>query len=310
MSTSTGVSGQKRKNHLIPVASGKGGVGKSVLTANLGVALASMGLSVVLVDLDLGGSNLHSMVGVENSQVGIGGYAHRGASRLEDILAATPYDNLRLIAGDSLLPGAANIPWWFKKKLLSELVGLSADITLIDLGAGSSYNTIDFFLASREGLIITTPEPTAMVNGYSFLKNAYYRLLFRLFPSRTPERALIRDWAYENRGRGEGTAIEVLDALEQEFPGAGQKARSLVDAMKFQLVMNDFQDETEEQSWRNLASAAEKNLGMTLSLLGSVPNDSDVRQSAFTRIPSVVSAPDGPFGKAVSRMAAELAERV
>ena len=297
-------------NRLIPIASGKGGVGKSILTANLGITMASMGLKVVLVDLDLGGSNLHSMVGVENSRMGIGGYAHRGVTRLEDLLAETPYPGLSLVTGDALLPGAANIPWWFKKKLLGELAGIPADLTLLDLGAGSSYNTIDFFLSSRNGIIVTTPEPAALVNGYSFLKNAFYRLLFRLFPSRTPEREMIRTWAYDNRDRGEGSSVEMLEALEAQYPGAGKKARSLVEAMGFEVILNDYRDEAESRGWGNLISVSARNLGFRVGYLGSVPYDPEVRQSMFTKVPIAASHPDCPFSAAVARIAASLAERM
>ncbi|MDT8299467.1 MAG: hypothetical protein RQ801_14265, partial [Spirochaetaceae bacterium] len=219
----------------------------------------------------------------------------------------TPYERLKIVAGDSLLPGSANIPWWFKKRVLTELATLPADITLIDLGAGSSYNTIDFFLSSRTGIVVTTPEPTAMVNGYSFVKNSYYRLLFRLFPSRTPERELIRNWAYQNRDRGEGAAIELFDALERSFPGAGRKAKSLVGAMNLSVLLNDYHDDKEMESWKNLASVSDKNLGMPMTHIGSIPHDSQVRTSAFSRIPVVVSDPDGPFSRGVGSIASRLA---
>ncbi|MCK7483987.1 MAG: P-loop NTPase [Candidatus Moduliflexus flocculans] len=62
---------------LIPIASGKGGVGKTVLAANLGVCLAALGRTVVLADLDLGGANLHTCLGVKNRNPGIGALAWR-----------------------------------------------------------------------------------------------------------------------------------------------------------------------------------------------------------------------------------------
>ncbi len=297
------------RNVLVPVAGGKGGVGKTVLTANLGVALAALGRKVVLADLDLGASNLHSLVGMKNSRMGIGGYAHRGVNRLEELLVETSYPGLSLIAGDALLPGTANIPWWFKKKILGELAALPADITLIDLGAGSSYNTIDFFLSSRSGIIVTTPEPTAMVNAYSFLKNVYYRLLFRLFPSQTPERDMIGEWAYNARNQGEGADLAMLDALDVQFPGAGGKARTLVEAMRFEVILNDYRNENEAGFWRNLVSLSQKSLGFRLGHLGSVPNDPAVRHSMFSKVPVTVSDPDCPFSAAVSRIAGILAKR-
>ena len=302
-------SSEPSRPRVIPVASGKGGVGKSLLSANLGAALSAMGYRVILVDLDLGGSNLHSLVGVENTHMGIAGYSHKGAASLNDLLVDTPIEGVKLVSGDALIPGAANIPWWFKKKLLSELKDLAADFVLIDLGAGSAYNTVDFFLSSREGLVVSNPEPTSMVNGYSFLKNAFFRLLFRLYPSRSAERDLIRRWAYLNRENGEGSSVGILGALEREFPGQGKKAESLIEAMKFGIIMNDFRDDDEAKAWKNLVSACSKNLGFSLEHLGSLPHDPDVRKSAFSRIPVFLSEPNSRYSQSVADLAVTLAER-
>jgi flagellar biosynthesis protein FlhG len=67
---------------IIPIASGKGGVGKSFLTANLAMALAAMGHRVIAVDLDLGGSNLHTFLGLANRYPGIGDFINGAAPNL------------------------------------------------------------------------------------------------------------------------------------------------------------------------------------------------------------------------------------
>ena len=310
MSSSAEHSPREAAPRICPIASGKGGVGKSILTANLGIALASQGRRVTIVDLDLGGSNLHSLIGIENTGVGIGGYSSRVFSSIEDIVLETPYPGLKLIAGDSLHPGSANIPWWFKQRLLKELRSLSTDLILIDLGAGSSYNTLDFFLISQSGLLVTTPEPTAMVNGYSFVKNVFFRLLHRLFPARSPERQFIGEWSSRQHQHGEGTSKDIIPALEVRFPGSGSRARSLMESMRFGLVMNDYHSPSEESLWRNLCSAAKKNLGLSLEHLGSLPHDDTVRQSTFNRIPVARSQQDGPFAAALADTADKILQDI
>src|SRR6056297_1946700 len=107
-------------NTIIPIASGKGGVGKTIFTANLGVALAREGKTCLLVDLDLGSSNLHTCLGIKNSNPGIGNYIYKQEKSLESLIVQTETPRLFFIPGDSLLPGTANLPYFIKKKILKE----------------------------------------------------------------------------------------------------------------------------------------------------------------------------------------------
>ena len=142
---------------IVPVASGKGGVGKTILTVNLAVTLAKRGKTVILMDLDLGSSNLHTCLGIKNRFPGIGDYILDNSRSLESLIIETDIPRLYFIPGDALVPGSANLSYFKKKKLLKETESLIADYVFMDLAAGSAYNTIDFFLSSSSGLIITHP---------------------------------------------------------------------------------------------------------------------------------------------------------
>ena len=136
---------------IIPVASGKGGVGKSLFSANLAVALSQAGKSVVLADLDLGASNLHLALGMQRNEHGIGTFL-TGNSDFNEIILDTPYKNLRFIPGDSELPGFAALKIYEQKKLIASLLRLDADYLILDLGAGTSLGILDFFLLSPQGV--------------------------------------------------------------------------------------------------------------------------------------------------------------
>jgi flagellar biosynthesis protein FlhG len=158
-------------------------VGKTVIAANLGVSLAGMGRTVVLVDLDLGGANLHTCLGIRNKNPGIGSLVWKQEKSLSNLLVETAVERLWFIPGDNLLPGTANLEFFVKQRILRELSKLPADFVLLDLGAGSSYNVVDFFLASSSGLLVVQPEATSVLNAYSFLKTAAFRMLYRSFPA-------------------------------------------------------------------------------------------------------------------------------
>ena len=162
---------------IIPVASGKGGVGKTLLSANIAIALARMGHSTVAVDLDLGGSNLYTYLGVPNKYPGIGDYLKGGVSRFEDLVVETPVPNLSFVPGDGKTPFLANITFEERRSLVSEIKKLRARYVILDLSAGSSFNTLNFFGMVKRGLVVTNFETPAVMNFVMFLRNFMLRVL-------------------------------------------------------------------------------------------------------------------------------------
>ncbi|HOV64571.1 MAG TPA: P-loop NTPase, partial [Spirochaetia bacterium] len=166
---------------ILPIASGKGGVGKSLVAANLSIALSEAGKKVILADMDLGASNLHLMLGFNSVRKGIGTYLNNTGIDFSEIILETDYPNLRFIPGDAEIPGLSNIKVQTKNALIKRLLALDADYLIMDLGAGSGLNTMDFFLTSGTGIVVTAPTLTATLNAYIFLKNAVFRILSSSF---------------------------------------------------------------------------------------------------------------------------------
>src|SRR6056297_834688 len=94
---------------IVPVASGKGGVGKSLLSVNIALALGQAGYRVVLADLDLGGSNLHLMLGSSAFPNSLGTFLSGKSASFKEIIFPTEYENVSFIPGDSEIPGLANL---------------------------------------------------------------------------------------------------------------------------------------------------------------------------------------------------------
>ena len=200
---------------IIAVASGKGGVGKSLISANLAIALAQKDKNTVLADLDLGGSNLHLVLGEKAGTKGIGTFLNNSKTSIESIHYPTSWKNLKFIPGEAELPGVANITASTKKRLLRSLNSLDADFLILDLGAGTSFNTIDLFLLSGCGMLISTPTYTATLNAYLFLKNAIFRVLTGTYSKQSPVHA------YMEKLRKDGTSLQrvylnqLLDLIKQ-----------------------------------------------------------------------------------------------
>lgn len=165
------------KRTIIPIASGKGGVGKSLFAANLAIALSGLGHSTVAVDLDLGGSNLYTCIGVPNKYPGIGDYFKAGDIRFEDLIVQTGFPNLKFLPGDGRTPFMANISYEQRLVLLKEIKKISARYVVLDLGAGTLFNTLNFFGLAYKGMIITTFETPSIMNFIMFLKNFIFRVI-------------------------------------------------------------------------------------------------------------------------------------
>lgn len=157
------------KARVIAVTSGKGGVGKSNIVANLAIALRARCESVLVVDADLSLGNLDVLLGVQPIKTLAD--VLTGALRLEDIVH-------ECIGGVHMIPAAMGLPELTRldretrQRLCDDILNLAGkyDITLIDTGAGVSDNVIDLVLSASETLLVTTREPTAIIDAYAVLK--------------------------------------------------------------------------------------------------------------------------------------------
>ena len=162
------------------VGGGKGGVGKSVLSTIFALWLARMGKRTTIVDVDLGGANVHTLLGIKSPPKNINDYITKKYPSLEDICIDTGVENLRLLSGASEILSLANLQFAQKVKIIQGLHQLDAEYVILDLGAGTSYNVLDFFLIAQRQIVMLTPQPIAIQNSYAFVRNAVYRKLSRI----------------------------------------------------------------------------------------------------------------------------------
>ena len=127
------------------VGGGKGGVGKSLVSANLSIGLALMGYKVIGLDLDLGGANLHTCLGIPIPEKTLSDFLTKKARHLKELLTPTPIKNLSIISGAQDQLSMANLKQAQKNRIMARIRELQTDFIIIDLGAGTSSNTLDFF---------------------------------------------------------------------------------------------------------------------------------------------------------------------
>ena len=158
-----------RRAQTIAITSGKGGVGKTNLAVNLATVLASMRRRVVLLDADLGLANADIVCGVQPKY----NLAHvvAGQRSIQDVVTPVPA-GFSLVAGASGLARMADLTEVERRRLVAELETLqdSADVVIIDTGAGIGRNVVAFTAAADHVVIVTTPEPTAITDAYAVMK--------------------------------------------------------------------------------------------------------------------------------------------
>jgi flagellar biosynthesis protein FlhG len=291
---------------IVPVASGKGGVGKTLVAANLAIALAQANRRVILADLDLGGSNLHLVLGLNVGGPSIGTFLGRKKIDFSEVIHETGIPNLHFIPGDAEIPGLANLSASQKNAIVRRLSGLEADYLILDLGAGTSQNTLDFFLMSGQGIIVTTPTPTATVNAYLFLKNAAFRLLQRSANRKSPGGKYIDSLFRERNSLQRIYIPDVVRELESRDPEAGHRYREAARRFHPRLIMNMIDDPKDAETVTRLRRSTHQYLDLDLLHLGIIYRDALQDVALSSRLPILRYKPQSVLSQAIYRIAEKM----
>jgi flagellar biosynthesis protein FlhG len=288
------------------IGGGKGGTGKTFLSAGLAIALSLERGNIVAVDADLGGPNLHTLLGVRENGRDLGDFVRNEVARLEDIALPTSFPGLRLVRGSETTLFLANLNHYRKLKLIRQIKGLPANGVLIDLGTGSAFNTLDLFLTASPGILVVTPEPTAVENAYLFLKSCALRVL----------RAYARHFGIAGFDLKAAQWLESPSATLRSFMeilaagdgSAGQVLTAALNSFKVYLVVNKARDRKDYHLGRSIVDVVRKFFLVDMDLLGTVPYDERVHWSLKRFSPFILDHPESEAAAAVRSMAERLAQ--
>lgn len=269
-----------QRTTIIPIAGGKGGVGKTFLTANLAVALALRGHSTIAVDLDLGNSNLHSFLGLENQYAGVGEFL-RGTVKCAfgELVVETSVPGLGFIAGDGRMPFMANVTYHQKRTLLRVLKLLPARYVLLDLSAGTSFNTLDLFLAGESGILVTTPEHPALMNMFVFMKNLILRAIDQSLRGETAVAERLNE-LYKQSIKDQVFTVESFRRkLAETHPEAASKIEGICRNIRPRIVYNMFDSMQDTEIFGRIDQTLADFLSLRCDHFGLIPYDRSVRQS-------------------------------
>lgn len=280
---------------IISIASGKGGVGKSVVSANLALLLAKRGRRVILADLDIGGADSHILFGLLNPTLTLTDFLNRKVSTLAEVAQPLPvHPNLRIIPGTGDTLATANMAYSKKKRLIRHFQELEADVIVVDIGAGTSYHALDFFLMADHHVAVATPDPTSVLDLYRFIKLAAIRRVLSSFLARDAMTEALSD-------RDFSSVEEVLDvAGKTDEVGRGIAEASL---RSFQpaLILNRIAGRSRVNVLQ-LRKLLKEYVGGDLTLLGEIPDDPAMERAVRSYLPVVECEPTAPAAVALVRI--------
>ena len=290
---------------IIPIASGKGGVGKSLLSANLAIALGQAGKKVLLVDLDLGASNLHLVIGQASPKVGIGTFL-TGQSTFDQIIIPTDYENVSFIAGDSEIPGLTSLKQSQKNELIKHFNNANYDYLILDLGAGTHLTILDMFLLSPQGIIVTAPTVTATLNGYLFLKNVTFRMMYNTFKKDTPAYKYLEQLKKDSASLQRLYLPKLIENLESVDPENTKIFKSRMKEFRPRLILNMIDDPKDTDRAQKIRRSCQQYLGIDLEHLGVIYRDTMQDKALASRLPVIIYKPQSVIGQGIYRVAEKI----
>lgn len=278
-------------------AGGKGGTGRSLIAANLGLYLSRLGREVVVADLDPSGSNLHTFLGLEPLLPSPGALLRApGPPRLEQVGTT----RLRLCRPPWPM-GAGDDP--LRAEALDAALSQGADVVILDLGTQADPLTLDTFLSADAGIVVVLPEPVAIERAYAFLRSALYRRL--LHGSDEPAivaRALL---AADQVGQLD-TPADLVAALSGVHADAAAAIRARVLSFTPRMLINMCRSRADREMAPGLVSALRRRWGIGAIPLGGVEYDEVAWEATRRRRAVMVEYPASALAGHIERLARRL----
>ena len=288
---------------IISIASGKGGVGKSVVSANLALLLAKRGKRVVLADLDVGGADSHILFGLLNPPMTLTDFLNRRVPKLADIAQPlSVQSNLRIIPGTGDTFATANMSYSKKKRLIKNFQELETDIIVADIGAGTSYHALDFFLMADHHVAVATPDPTSVLDLYRFIKLAAIRRVLSSFLARDAMAEALSD-------RDFSSVEEVLDVAGKTDEAGRGIAESTLRTFQPALILNRIAGRSRVNVLQ-LRKLLKEYVGGDLLLLGEIPEDPAMERAVRSYLPVTEREPAAPASVALAQIADTLLQTI
>ncbi|MEK7678849.1 MAG: P-loop NTPase, partial [Deltaproteobacteria bacterium] len=272
------------------VGGGKGGVGKSLVAANMGILLAKRGKRVVLVDVDLGAANLHTFLGMDAPDDTLSYFLKNEVQDIKRLIKKTGVENLEIISGAKDSLDVVDFGGGAVKRLKDALSALDRDYVLLDIGPGTSANMLDLFLMADEGMLVTTPMPTSIENTYRFLKCLFLRRIKNIIGAEenTRIKELLKTALSGHRGKSIKTVTDIIGALKRVDGRGAEALKGLMGNTRVSLIVNFTETPSDREIGPLMEKACLSYFAVEVSHLGDICDEWSVNDSIRLRRPLVL----------------------
>jgi flagellar biosynthesis protein FlhG len=285
------------------IGGGKGGVGKSLVSILIAAELAKLNRRTILIDADLGGANLHTMMGIKTPARTLNDFVTRKYDAMDEICIQTSVSNLLLICGASEILSFANPQYAQKHKIVQGLSQLPADHVILDLGAGTSYNVLDFFLTADYPIVVVTPQPISIQNAYGFIRNAIYRKLSRMASQHPILNDLVKTAMDPKNNHQLHTIQDLFESVDQAYNHkVVRQLRHAIQSIHPWVVTNNARDMRDHNAGRIISLVSEKYLTVRVENLGTIDFDPNIERMVAKMRPVCSLSPDSAARKDTGRM--------
>jgi flagellar biosynthesis protein FlhG len=287
------------------VGGGKGGTGKSFLAANLAISLSNQGKRVLLIDADLGCANLHTCLGIDYPEATLSDLLTGRIKRIDQAIVPTGIPRLGLISGAQDILEMANPKYAQKMRLLRQIQELDVEYIILDLGAGTAFNILDFFLIADQGILAVLPEPTSIENVYRFIKSVFYRR-FRKIAREEPVRGIIAQAMDQKNEYGIKTPYDLIEQVVRMDDAVGERLKQEIYTLRPKLVVNQVRSKDDITLGFSMRSSCTKYFGITVEYVGYVEYDDHVWQASKHRRPMLSEYPNCSSARGINNVATHL----
>ncbi|WP_232379844.1 helix-turn-helix domain-containing protein [Polyangium fumosum] len=286
-----------RTRRVIAVGGGRGGVGKTLLTVNLGVYFAQLGREVVVCDTDPFGSNLHGVLGLETPPLVTSEALEEGKAKPVSTivpglrLLPTAYDPM---TATPIRPNRGS--HWAR-----QIEKLDVDYVLLNLGASTTASTLDLFLQADVGICVTAPEPLAIETTYRFCRALYLRVLRRALTKERFKLRLVERVIAALPPLAPPPAI--VAEIKRYDDGVAKVAAEEMLRVAAHLVVGQTRLRSDLDLGVSMSVIAERFLGISLENLGHIEHDDAVWLTVRRRQPLLIDSPTSKSARNIERVA-------
>lgn len=261
---------------IISVGGGKGGIGKSFFSSNLGGLLGMVGKKTLVIDLDTGGPNIHSFYGITNPKICIQEYFDQ-KKKLDECCIETQIPRLSIISSKNCSQDIGNLPYSSRLLLLNNLKLLNFDFIILDLGSGINKALIDFFLMADYPFVLFSPDPLSLENAFRFVHKSFIQKMLETIPSKKLN-SQCRDMLEK---KSTARPLDILNRLKEIDSPYYSKTKDVLDNFSIYLVANKLGKNI--STGKNVEMFYKKFFGDNIKYISGLPLNSNVEKSVYQR---------------------------